>query len=752
MTRVLMLVLWIVAVAPGALAQNTTGSMNGVTLANLVCDGVTDNASRLTAAVARAATSGNSANTVYFAPASSACMLSQSVTVPGGVHLWANPGSVTLKATTGNASTVVLLAMSGNTAGNNIYGLTFDGGGVDHTNGGNVLQVFQSSNVVFDHVKVQNTHGIGAIFSSSIVNSGFRDSVFNNVGNHWITTQLATDRQQALAFCCGTTANSHGNFSLRNTFTSIGLDAISVGSNADFLANNNICYLANGEITATWQNPQPVDFPGCVYSAASNTKFTANSNNITGAQGNAIDVISGDVVLNDNNITGSGSAGIGIFTSGSVAVSGNNVSNNAQWASSPFTGGITLSGTFTSVSLTGNVSTDNQSVKTQLYGAQVVAGSTWTELRIDPSNAFAGNKTAPVGGMIADYTVGGTKTNYILNPCFAVDQVNEGATSYAAGGGNRRIMDQWTATQSLGLGTTARTAQSSNGCVTASVLTITATKTPGAGDIYNFNQGIEGFSLQDLSYGTINAQPIVLEFQAKTSCAGTYSVALKNATGPFSYVSQYTLAANTLTPVTIVIPGDQAHAFANDNTYPLLVHWNLGSGSTVLTSTLNAWTSGTLLGATTDTVFASCANASTFSLTGVRLYPGTAHVPWVQKSQSETMNELGRYYRKSFPVGTAVAQSGGVAGAICTKNPIALGDPSVLWQWGAPMRTAPTITTYNPSAANANWRDVTAAGDATVSVDPATTLSVATGILIATSGTVATLGDILCIHATADAR
>jgi hypothetical protein len=32
------------------------------------------------------------------------------------------------------------------------------------------------------------------------------------------------------------------------------------------------------------------------------------------------------------------------------------------------------------------------------------------------------------------------------------------------------------------------------------------------------------------------------------------------------------------------------------------------------------------------------------------------------------------------------------------------------------MRAAPTITTYNPSAANANWRDTTNGADRTVTV------------------------------------
>lgn len=113
------------------------------------------------------------------------------------------------------------------------------------------------------------------------------------------------------------------------------------------------------------------------------------------------------------------------------------------------------------------------------------------------------------------------------------------------------------------------------------------------------------------------------------------------------------------------------------------------------------------------------------------------------------LSECQRFYWKSFPYGTAPAQSGGVTGAITVKNPIALGDPSAYVQYPSRMRTTPTITTYNPSAANANWRDITAGSDATVSVDPSTTKG-DSGVLIATSGTVATLGDILAIHLQAD--
>jgi hypothetical protein len=54
------------------------------------------------------------------------------------------------------------------------------------------------------------------------------------------------------------------------------------------------------------------------------------------------------------------------------------------------------------------------------------------------------------------------------------------------------------------------------------------------------------------------------------------------------------------------------------------------------------------------------------------------------------------------------------------------------------------VTTYNPSAANANWRDTTASSDVAVSV-PATATS-AGGVLLATGAAIATLGDLASLH------
>lgn len=139
-----------------------------------------------------------------------------------------------------------------------------------------------------------------------------------------------------------------------------------------------------------------------------------------------------------------------------------------------------------------------------------------------------------------------------------------------------------------------------------------------------------------------------------------------------------------------------------------------------------------------------------FSIDDLQLETSAAVTPFERRQFAEERELCMEHYRSSFPYGTAPAQSAAVAGALTVKNPIALGDPAIWVGFDPPMRTTPTLTTYNPSAANANWRDVTAGADATVSVDPATSIG-PTGVLIATSGTVTALGDVLCIHYAADA-
>lgn len=181
------------------------------------------------------------------------------------------------------------------------------------------------------------------------------------------------------------------------------------------------------------------------------------------------------------------------------------------------------------------------------------------------------------------------------------------------------------------------------------------------------------------------------------------------------------------------------------------------STTQAITTTLTRYSASVTIGATATEIYVqfsyvpvgTAGAADYFQVTGAQLEIGTMNA-YEYRPFEVTLAQAMRFYQKTFEYATAPAQSAGVGNAITVKNPIALGDPSEYWQFSPPLFQSPAITTYNPSAGNANWRDITAAADATVSVDPASTKGTK-GVLIATSGTVTTLGDVLAIHAQAEA-
>lgn len=178
-----------------------------------------------------------------------------------------------------------------------------------------------------------------------------------------------------------------------------------------------------------------------------------------------------------------------------------------------------------------------------------------------------------------------------------------------------------------------------------------------------------------------------------------------------------------------------------------------GSSGTweTLTASITVSATATAITVQVGMITAGDKKNGTYYFDSAMLIQGSEAVSFVGTNPKVDLGRCQRFYQKSFPIATAPAQNAGVTGAICVKNPIALGDPSVYVDFKVTMRATPTVTTYNPSAANANWRNVTAGSDSTVSVDPATAIG-DNGFLIATSGTVTTLGDVLAIHysATAD--
>jgi hypothetical protein len=244
--------------------------------------------------------------------------------------------------------------------------------------------------------------------------------------------------------------------------------------------------------------------------------------------------------------------------------------------------------------------------------------------------------------------------NRIINGDMSVDTRNGGAT--VAMGGNSYAIDRWqfqNITSVASKGNYGQKVISSlpTGFPFVNALnfrTTTAYSSPAAGDAILFGQVIEGANFNDTQWGTANAQPIVLEFWANVSTAGTYAIVIVNTAATRSYVATFTLAANTWTKIRLNISGDTSGTWAVAvNAGMLTLRVPLCVGSTYLSSTVNAWQAGNFIGATgAVNVLASASNY--INITGVALMVGAAaaNAEPAFKSYSDNLIDCCRYYFK----------------------------------------------------------------------------------------------------------
>lgn len=359
----------------------------------------------------------------------------------------------------------------------------------------------------------------------------------------------------------------------------------------------------------------------------------------------------------------------------------------------------------------------------------------------------------------AKITPGGSMENRIVNGDFLISQIN--ANSSVTISGSTYIIDGWKVRGS-GLITDFSHQRATTGGVTATapasgdganhvysyVHTVTTPATPTAAQWEYFGNRIEGNQVEDLNWGTATAKTVVLSYWLKSSISGTYSAALTNGLQNRSYVVTCAVTAATWKYCSHVIPGDTTGTWnKNRNQVGIELTLDLGSGTDFQT-TVGSWQTGNFYEATGATQLVANA-AATLAITGARLRSGTYDTPFIARPFETEFQLARRYYQTSFTLDTRPVTNGGLTGAVCTANPIANGYPSVYIPFNPPMMTTPTVTTYNPSAANANWRDVTNVGDVVVSVNPGTTLG-STGVQINTTATYATVPADLCIHYSAN--
>lgn len=145
---------------------------------------------------------------------------------------------------------------------------------------------------------------------------------------------------------------------------------------------------------------------------------------------------------------------------------------------------------------------------------------------------------------------------------------------------------------------------------------------------------------------------------------------------------------------------------------------------------------------------------STFAVTlyDAQFEVGEATTPFDRRSFAEELRDCQRYYWKTFPYATAPAQNAGISGSLLWPSvgvgAVASRSPNVYLS--SPMRAAPTVTTYNPSAANAQVRNATDSADCTSTSGSAADTW---GLIVTYTGTAGTAqNEDMRVHISADAE
>lgn len=423
------------------------------------------------------------------------------------------------------------------------------------------------------------------------------------------------------------------------------------------------------------------------------------------------------------------------------------ISSNGTSLFSPISQAVGL--TTPTATATGDISTFGGTTGQSLVDSGYPVNNSGHALAaLDGANTWTGFQTFNGGTNLAAGSVG----SMLVNGDMDIDQQFEGQSN---GVGIDRFYYTYTASNGLALQRMTGAGVTGYGHYLRMTAPASAV-TVGAADQRWLRSAVEGGMVAPLQWGTSNAQAATLSFWAEASLAGTYAFSIVNSTPNESYVQAYVISApNTWQQFTFTIPappsGSPWSTFAAGY-YALALRFDLGSGSNFSTANLGVWQSGNY--GTMSGAVGLIGNASaTLALTAVHLFAGTNAGAYIPRPYADELALAKRYYAKTFNEGVQAAQNAGLGGALCTRVAGAATYPSAYFQIPSGMYAGigsnPTVTTYNPSNSNANWRDITAGSDIGVSVDPAVAKG-GTGAQIATSSAVATAGDELCIHVTYD--
>lgn len=360
--------------------------------------------------------------------------------------------------------------------------------------------------------------------------------------------------------------------------------------------------------------------------------------------------------------------------------------------------------------------------------------------------------------------------NRIINGNFLIDQQNEGAaytlnasgTIFGPDGWKFVIANRTTLNQ---IATVIPGVTQISGVYYGNTLVFQGNGATDNGTSVRLRQIIEGVMLDEFTPGFSTGKTAVLQFAAR-------------GLGLQSQVLPITLTASTpgadVYATSVVLPavsGKIGALFGVEIPLTALSNtWSRTSGTVGLTidfwlqsqaadvvanNNKNRWIAGggASCAEVVNLLTQAGAGLAEFAITNVALYRGQNLPQLPYLSVDDELRRCQRYYEKSFSLGVAPVQNVGNSQGAAAYYAKAAGvaNDGVPIEFSAQKPNAAyTVTTYNPNAANANWRNTTLLADSGV---PAATFR-GTRSMVLTNPQAAgdALNDAMAVHWVADAR
>jgi hypothetical protein len=361
-------------------------------------------------------------------------------------------------------------------------------------------------------------------------------------------------------------------------------------------------------------------------------------------------------------------------------------------------------------------------------------------------------KAAQAGGLIwTDYT----RPNLLMNGNWLIDQKFESAQEFITGGaGVNQVMDGWSGfgVAAPGVFTMQQVTDPENAALKAlKIACTTADATIAATDAYYIVTAVEGYDCADLMIGTASAASVTLKFKAKFNVTGVYGISVANSATNRSYVGIITVPDTAENEYTLTLALDTSGTWLYTNGVGLYLRICLAAGTDFQT-TAGAWAANNMLTTSAQANFMSV-NTNVGYIKRIQLIPGSVALAYGPQDVRRELAKCQRYYWKSFTQGTAPAQNAGRANAVEFVQVVgASAGQAHNVAFALPMRATPTVTFYNPSAANAQIRNASASTDwSATALDATPTGSTRVGVTGTTpAGSAA--GQTSSVHITANAR